>query len=540
MPMLGFNVANDGIRAVLGLLIAAVILGLGAWPAHAQTDGDPLSTKDDDNFRRGRTVDVGHLDSPNQGQTVPFQVPFYLAGKITADDNGAEEGGEIVDLRIHLFDAPRPFRVELVEDKLRCSVLETGQRVGAPRAEWDLTALDEYQSADQPCGLLRDAGHWNVPRPPEVGEDGNIRFAAALPPVSASRYFVFGIQERRKLSAEDAKAFVNFVKGRVSLESLFTSESVQDFTTNVCEQVAGFAKKQNIVIQPRAGRCEAAAEQYLYDLIQSDFQIQINRNDLGRYVERLTVPDGFRSPVAADTFERLAFSDRLSVLREEVEMAEKLFESAKTEADKEIAELAVLATRSSLQLHQNQVDTLSAQAELLVGNNLTEAIQNQFVAIDSSTVYGFQARQKMYLSADIGFVGGVGDVEEVVPYLGTNIYFRPVNKEAPLPPFWQSPQPLSRCGLTLGVTLDGIAKDGERADLFSDYSVVGGLGCRITESIRLGGGAIVYQELDPNPLIDDEKLAAAPYVSISVDWDVREFFVGINRLFTRALGGGES
>jgi hypothetical protein len=115
-----------------------------------------------------------------------------------------------------------------------------------------------------------------------------------------------------------------------------------------------------------------------------------------------------------------------------------------------------------------------------------------------------------------------------VPYAGTNIYLRPVNPDVPLS---QKDGFSRRFSFTLGYTLQGIADTNERTrkDLFGGGSLVVGAGLRLTESLRVAGGALLFIKKNPNPLITGETVAATPYVSFSFDWQIAKTFAVIGK-----------
>lgn len=166
------------------------------------------------------------------------------------------------------------------------------------------------------------------------------------------------------------------------------------------------------------------------------------------------------------------------------------------------------------------------------------ALQNVFV-VDGSTTGNFDTFSNFYISADAGLTWSP-EIDEVVPYGGTNIYLRPVNKNAPLRTLGSFRQTLSRrFAFTIGLTASSIADDGSggntgetRDDLFGSQSLLVGAGLRLTDMIRVGAGALVFKQKDPNPLIDDETTGRALYVSVSFDLDVaRAFQGGLGGLF---------
>jgi hypothetical protein len=132
--------------------------------------------------------------------------------------------------------------------------------------------------------------------------------------------------------------------------------------------------------------------------------------------------------------------------------------------------------------------------------------------------------QKNYVSLDAGFLFA-GDLGIGALYAGGNIYFRPVNKNAPL----RAGSGLGRrLALTVGLTLSSLSDENNRtrSDLFWNQSLVLGAGVRLASSIRAGGGALVLRQSDPNPLVTRKSAATTWYVSFSFDLDVLKGFAG--------------
>jgi hypothetical protein len=157
--------------------------------------------------------------------------------------------------------------------------------------------------------------------------------------------------------------------------------------------------------------------------------------------------------------------------------------------------------------------------------------------IAGSTTGSFQTQSRNYISADTGIVC-TPELEECNTYAGTNIYFRPINKAAPLDQFGGFFQTLDRrLSLTLGLTLQGVGDDKTRDDLFNDQSLLLGLGARMTNSVRLTAGGLLFKERDPNPLVSDESLTTTYFFSLSFDIDVVPTLQGIGSLFKAGLPG---
>jgi hypothetical protein len=125
--------------------------------------------------------------------------------------------------------------------------------------------------------------------------------------------------------------------------------------------------------------------------------------------------------------------------------------------------------------------------------------------------------QKNYVSVDAGVLFA-GDISIGALYVGANVYFRPINKDAPL----RGAGAGQRLALTVGVTISSVADEDNRtrSDLFWHQSLVLGAGYRLTSSLRGGGGVLVFQQADLNPLVTQRSTAATWYASFSLDLDV--------------------
>jgi hypothetical protein len=125
----------------------------------------------------------------------------------------------------------------------------------------------------------------------------------------------------------------------------------------------------------------------------------------------------------------------------------------------------------------------------------------------------------LYVGLDLGAVYPP-ELERAAFSIGANIYFRPVNKKAPLrlKGTWKH-----RLSMTFGVTFTNLKLEDETRyeNLIGDRSnLMVGLGYRLANSIRIGGGAMFFLKNDPNPLVTDRSLGATPYVSLSFDVDL--------------------
>ncbi len=191
-----------------------------------------------------------------------------------------------------------------------------------------------------------------------------------------------------------------------------------------------------------------------------------------------------------------------------------------------------IAATSTLQRDANSRDD-AIQANV---NTLKGTIASTFTTL-VTTVGSLETRRTWYLSLDTGFAIAPW-FDEVFPYLGANVYFRPVNTAAPPGPF------LSRFSALLGLTFtDNLVKPLETRPLYGESgNLVAGMGLRATNVIRLNGGVLVFKGLNPNPLIDRTRIEVTPFFSVSADIDVGGILTAIGRANAPPLtiGGGSN
>lgn len=183
------------------------------------------------------------------------------------------------------------------------------------------------------------------------------------------------------------------------------------------------------------------------------------------------------------------------------------------------------AVHGSLAAEQEEVRALLTEA--IDGINLSGTTSS----LSPSTQFN------NYVSGDVGLLYGP-EIEAVVPYVGVNFYFRPINKAAPVRGGLFSRK---RVALTLGLTLtDGFVDEAKtREPLFASQALLVGGGIRLTPSLRLGAGALLFRKKDPNPLADDTSLGLSGYLSLTFDVNVVKLFGQVGAaVFPNAPGGG--
>jgi hypothetical protein len=216
------------------------------------------------------------------------------------------------------------------------------------------------------------------------------------------------------------------------------------------------------------------------------------------------------------------------------------FDSAKTLLDAALK--AASADAAQLKILNGLVDDLNAVVDEAQGYGVNfDSLRGAatallgFVALEAravtvtlgSSVLGADLARSAYVSLDAG-IAYPWRLETMVFYAGTNIYFRPINKAAPLR---YKGTFLHRFALTVGITTT-VRDDSRRAedlrstpdDEDTSNSLLLGGGVRVTPSLRVGAGVLVFKESDPNPLIDQTSVAVTPYIAFTADVNVAEMF----------------
>jgi len=180
----------------------------------------------------------------------------------------------------------------------------------------------------------------------------------------------------------------------------------------------------------------------------------------------------------------------------------------------------------TLQVYAHEVQTALAARERALARATDEVAAEAEGAVLRETLVteSVSSGGGVYVSLDVGVLYPP-ELERATLTVGANVYFAPVNKSAPL----RANGLRQRLALTFGLTVTNMRDEeetrwenllGEKSNLFF------GLGYRLTRSLRLGGGFVLFQKNDENPLVDEQSLAVAPYVSLSFDVDLVGAFKG--------------
>ena len=217
--------------------------------------------------------------------------------------------------------------------------------------------------------------------------------------------------------------------------------------------------------------------------------------------------------------------------------AERVLIAGHTAAAVDAEEItATVSIRAAQVARQMSDGTLTGMLSMSAGTNGSDRLETRIerglrsmTMSRSSNVLAATSANR-YVGLDAGLLH-VPELKKTSMYIGTNLYLRPVNKSVPLS---QRGGLLRRFALTLGLSIQSIEDDREtRRNLFGRYSMVLGAGYRISQLLRISGGALVFRERDPEtfPLTESTSIAASPYAAFSVDLDVGRQLTGIGGLF---------
>lgn len=198
------------------------------------------------------------------------------------------------------------------------------------------------------------------------------------------------------------------------------------------------------------------------------------------------------------------------------------------------AEAATLAERL-WRINLRLADRLSKRSQAVVRLAKTATskkfVNSNFIFLAGETYANFETESEKHVSPDVGFLYAF-DTEEAHPYFGANFYYRPINRDVPLAQVehdgwsWEH-----RVSFTLGLTSDSVEESGQREGLIGESGLVLGVGVRLTDVVRLNAGALVFRQLDSNPLNDETSIAASSYVGLSWDVNVKSLAEGFKGVF---------
>jgi hypothetical protein len=188
----------------------------------------------------------------------------------------------------------------------------------------------------------------------------------------------------------------------------------------------------------------------------------------------------------------------------------------------------------------NAVDLDNAYANLVYHLRTEFEIQFEDKTVGLTSA-DFITRGAWYIIPDVGFAAiNAAPSGSLRPYLGVNFNFFPVNRQVPYSLVHPSPHKYTFVGnfvrnlsLTAGVTIFNSFSGKDRyADLLGTTgSLLTGLALRVSDGIRLSGGACWVYKKNDNPLSDMKTLATLGYAALSIDLNLKKWLGGFGSAF---------
>ena len=236
--------------------------------------------------------------------------------------------------------------------------------------------------------------------------------------------------------------------------------------------------------------------------------------ELREWIQALVLPTGEGYRVAQDLVRRGELdAGRLDGLRS----LSSLQQGSLHRSERWAEALAATAQEVARALRARE-QAISRMASALEARALGITLRETLVSEPATTEAG------IYVGLDLGVLYPP-ELDRASLYVGANLYFRPINKRASLRTHGGFGY---RFSLTFGISLNDLKLeqgDPRFEPLLGDRSnLLAGAGLRLSRSLRLSAGALLFLKNDQNPLVEDRSLAATFYAALSFDVDVVRAF----------------
>lgn len=121
---------------------------------------------------------------------------------------------------------------------------------------------------------------------------------------------------------------------------------------------------------------------------------------------------------------------------------------------------------------------------------------------------------------------------EVTPYVGINYSFRYLDSDIPFRLLKNRLKFYQRLSINAGLTLTSLAKDKFRSDIFGSNNIMLGGGYKLSHVFFVSAGTVIYNKLDPNPLLDKKKVSFIPYMGLSINLKISDALGDIAKVFS--------
>ncbi len=185
----------------------------------------------------------------------------------------------------------------------------------------------------------------------------------------------------------------------------------------------------------------------------------------------------------------------------------------------------ILEKLNEIEIKKSKIDALF-QA---IPNILVDSYIMDIITIEESIYMDLTAQKNAYIGIDLGIVYAFS-LESVFIYEGTNIYFRPVNREALFTDLQGWDEFYKRFSVYIGLAQLITDKPDNFKPLFGNNSLLAGTGWRLNRTFRVNVGGLMYYETNSNPLVSDQTFKVSPTVSFSADIDLIKAFGSVGKI----------
>jgi len=183
--------------------------------------------------------------------------------------------------------------------------------------------------------------------------------------------------------------------------------------------------------------------------------------------------------------------------------------------------LAIVAIDSANKLLDSTI--YNATDSVLVSNSFSSS------ALSSTYYIDITKNAQRNVTLDVGGAYSWG-MDQFVGYYAINIYFRPIDKNVPL---WNTYYGwgdflASHLSMVVGLTLTSVAQSKVRTGIVGNDGLILGVGCRLLPWFKISTGTLVYNRLNPDPLVTTgARTHFGLFASASFDLDVKGIFSSI-------------
>lgn len=336
------------------------------------------------------------------------------------------------------------------------------------------------------------------------------------------------------------KLFIKFIKPKIIEFNQYADSVFIEIEKQKCNTIE---EKLTSEILKKIIECKACRDSYKFvmnpDTINQLVNSYRNLNDSTFYNNSIaTGIYPLNASINADSTKKSDYFTRVSNYQSSSKSLDQLIELTRI----------VKAVEPSAQL-ETLYDALTDLKDCRISSKfLYDSIENRFKKlsnflsnnpnfsainfIDATTViYDFDTRNGYSFTADFGLIYyGENLNNSFSPYLGCHINFRYVDRNIRWKDY-PNKTLLHKLSFHIGTTLVSMKRDGRTDNFFNKSALLTGMGYRLGHIVRVTGGFLWFNKENTDPLVDNKKIAATPYIGMSFDLSVQTFMQGFNTFF---------